>query len=31
MYLDTMKNSSSKRNKKIFLLMSKFINTKTPS
>ena len=31
MYLDIMKDSSSKRNKKIFLLMSKFIGTKNPS
>ena len=31
MYLDIMRDSSSKRNKKIFLLMSKFIGTKSPS
>lgn len=31
MYIDIMKDSSSKRNKKIFLLMSKFIGSKSPS
>ena len=31
MYSDIMQNSTSKRNTKIFLLMSNFIVTKTPS
>ena len=31
MYLEIMKDSNTKRNKKIFLLMSKFIGTKSAS
>ena len=30
MYFDIMRDSGFKRNKKIFLLMSRFIGTKTP-